>query len=95
MAEQKLTAAEIRALVAVTGGKVVRIYRSSGNILRGPKGVGASVLWKLDSKNFIADGSAAWGEMERTCRQVLTPAGRAALDAQSAHSPSLGDRDRG
>ncbi len=74
-----LTDAEIRSLLAVEGGEVVRVYRAGGNILRGPKGVSAAVLWRLDAKGLIADGNSVWGALERTCRQIVTPAGKTAL----------------
>lgn len=74
-----LTNAEINALVAVANGNVVRVYRSDRNILRGPSGVSSATLWRLDAKKLIVDGNSIWGELNRTCRQVLTEAGRAEL----------------
>lgn len=75
----KLTPAARRALTAVEAGAVVRVYRSNGNILRGPKGTGANMLWWLDHRGLIADGRDATGGLEKTCTQVLTKAGREAL----------------
>ena len=77
-----MTAAEKRALAAVDAGEVVRVYKSDRNILRGPRGVGAATLWRLEGNKLISDGGPCWGHLERTCRQVLTDAGRKALADQ-------------
>ena len=76
---ETLTAAERRALLAVASGKVVRIYRANGNVLRGPKGVGSMALWKLDHRKFITDGHSVKGVLTLQCRQIVTRAGSAAL----------------
>lgn len=79
----QLTDADIRALIHVSCGSVVRIYRRNGNVLRGPKGVGAATLWSLDKRGLMTDGRDAAGALEKQCKQVLTPAGRRALDASN------------
>jgi DNA-binding PadR family transcriptional regulator len=70
----------IAALQAVRTGCVFRVYNKSNNVLRGPKGVSSVTLWRLDRAGYITDERA-----ERTFRykQVLTPAGEAALKENS------------
>ena len=70
-----MTEAELRALRAVAAGKVTRVYHAKGNILRGPKGVSAGTLWRLDRKKLICDGPVTTGVINRTCQQVPTEAG--------------------
>lgn len=83
----ELTAAEFRALQAVADGKVTRVYRARGNILRGPSGVSGATLWRLLVKKLICDGERCTGPIERRCAQVPTAAGRAILDKKSPRSP--------
>jgi hypothetical protein len=71
-----MTEAEMRALRAVAAGKVFRVYDAKGNILRGPKGVSAATLWRLDRKHLICDDQAGSG---RSYRQVPTKDGLALL----------------
>jgi hypothetical protein len=73
------TEAEKRALEAVRDGQVTRLYHATGNVLRGPKGVGANVLWRLFRQNLFTDGPDDRGVLNRTCVQVLTGKGQAAL----------------
>lgn len=77
----KLTTAEFRALQAVDAGKVLRIYRTTGNILRGPQGMSANTLWRLDQKGLIHDGDRSWGVGATYCVQCPTAAGRLTLDS--------------
>mgnify|MGYP001057053333 FL=1 len=77
----KLTKARLRALEAVADGKVKRVYRGGGNVLLGPKGVSSTTLWHLYRAGLIRDGEMTRGAVEVRCPQVLTPAGRAALEA--------------
>jgi hypothetical protein len=76
-----LSDADIRALIHVSNGNVVRVYRRDGNVLRGPKGVSAATLWSLAKRQLIANGRETAGVLEMRCKQVLTAAGRCALDA--------------
>jgi hypothetical protein len=76
-----ITNAQKRALVAVHQGEVVRVYMADKNILRGPKGISSSTLWRLDTMKLIGDGENYWGEIERTCRQILTPKGQALYES--------------
>ena len=78
----KLTPAARRALEAVEAGKVVRVYRRDRNILRGPKGTGANILWWLDCRKLLKDGPDTAGCLEAVCTQILTQAGRDALGQQ-------------
>jgi hypothetical protein len=83
-----LTRAEVNALFAVRDGKVTRVYRANGNVMRGPKGIGAATLWRLDAKRLIADGRSNGGCYETRCPMELTSAGTAALDWAAAHQPA-------
>lgn len=74
-----LIKAEVRALRAVYDGKVERVYRRDGNVLKGPKGVGAAILWRLTEKRLIADGNQTMGGYELHCPQIVTLAGQEAL----------------
>jgi hypothetical protein len=47
MDKVRLTAAQARALQSVADGKVERVYRANGNILRGPSH--SRFYWQLDS----------------------------------------------
>lgn len=71
-----MTDAMFRAMIAVSSGNVERQYQTSGNVLRGPKGVSPSTLWKLDRLGWIEDRPSGKGT-HRT--QVLTKSGRDAL----------------
>lgn len=51
-----VTAAEKRALEAVAAGRVSRIYRGDGNVLKGPPAVASATLWRLDRKGWLQDG---------------------------------------
>lgn len=75
-----LVASDIKALKAVAAGGVTRVYKADRNVLKA-KGVSSRVLWRLDGLGLLTDGGPVWGCLERTCRQVLTDAGRAALAA--------------
>lgn len=75
------TKAQRKALLAVTDGDVVRIYRRDGNVLKGPAGVGSATLRRLDRAGWIKDepGGATGTHVEIRRRQVLTALGRDAL----------------
>lgn len=79
---EKITPAMRRALQATADGQVVRVYRANGNILRGPKGISPKVLWAASTSRWIEDGPESWGGIEKTCRQVLTAAGKVVLEGK-------------
>jgi hypothetical protein len=74
-----LTTAQRRVLKIAAEGKVTRTYRSDGNVLKGPPGENfGRTLWDLDRAGLIEDERM---KGYRTCfRQVITAAGRAALE---------------
>lgn len=77
-----MTPAVRRALGAVVLGEVERVYRANGNVLRGPKGVASTTLWRIARLGWIDDAKGSAGtHMEVKCKQVLTKAGREALAA--------------
>lgn len=51
----KLTPAQTRALEAVRAGHVYRVYGRSGNVIKGPPGIGARSLWALERLNLICE----------------------------------------
>lgn len=78
---KRLSAAEARALTAVEGGEVVRVLRARGNVLKGPRDVTSSTLWRLDKRKLIADGTHTLHSaiMETRCVQVVTNEGQKEL----------------
>jgi hypothetical protein len=80
-----LTLGEFRALRAVRAGRVIRLYRGNGNVFRA-EGVSKRALWQADKNGFIKDGPDCTGEMERRCKQILTPAGLDALMSAETRS---------
>lgn len=77
----KISIALERALRAVKAGEVVRKAGTRDSKLHGPKGVGSQALWLAKMNDFIKDGPETTGAMIRSTKQVLTDAGRAALEA--------------
>ncbi len=65
-----LTTAQRLALEAVRQGLAYRIYRSDGNVLVGPKGVGAAALRALEKLGLITDGPDRHGAFEIKKRLV-------------------------
>lgn len=73
-----MSPAEVGALKAVERGDVIRIYRESGNVLRGG-GTNGATLWRLLNANMIADGPDKQTGFSVTAKMVLTKAGQKAL----------------
>jgi hypothetical protein len=78
----EITEAVRRAFKAVADGEVVRIYRTHGSILRGPKGIGANTLWRLARNRWIEDAKEGSGGLEKVHKQALTKSGQAVLKGQ-------------
>lgn len=68
-----------RTLQAVADGRVTRIYRVDGNVLKGD-GMSSAALRELDERGLIEDGAGAG----RVYVQVLTRAGRSELAANES-----------
>jgi hypothetical protein len=84
---KKLTPALIRAMAAVRGGKVTRVYTSAGNTFRGPAGIAPGSYRRLEVMKYIEDapGQRATGVYASHFKQQLSAAGIAALEAASNH----------
>lgn len=82
----KISIALERALKAVEAGDVVRRAGRKDSKLLGPAGVGPQSLWLAKMNDFIKDGPDRRVGMNVTTKQILTDAGRAALDAARQHS---------
>jgi hypothetical protein len=74
MSDVKLTKAEWRALEAVDAGRVWRMYRPEGSVLKA-QGISSATLWRLAERGYFKDAYNSGSHAV----QVLTPAGRAAL----------------
>lgn len=85
-----LSHGEVRALAAVAAGKVERVYRPKGHVLRGER-VSSHILWHLDRRGFIADGPTTTGAgiVELRCTQALTAAGLQALAQVSPQAAKI------
>lgn len=74
----KLTEAQVRALVAVRDGLVMRRYSMDGNSFQGPSSIGAANYWRLLEAKLIED-SRGVGKYPANFKMQLTPSGEAAL----------------
>lgn len=72
---KNLTEAQWRALQAVKGGHVTRIYDRGGNVFRGPKGIGTQCYWALERLGMIKDGKSSGGAFVARCPVMLSDAG--------------------
>lgn len=76
-----LTKAERRALEAVQRGECWRLYDAKGNKMQGPKGVGATTLWRVLGRGLIEDGRGeARGVLVARIPLKLTRNGKRALE---------------
>lgn len=74
-----ITNAQLRGLEAVGAGKVRRIYRRNGNVIRGD-GISSSLLRRLEHYDWIEDGPLLGGLLETTYQMMLSHKGRNILD---------------
>lgn len=78
----KLSKAEVAALVHVAAGSVTQIFTPKGNTYQGPRGTAPRTWRKLAALKLIEDvpGQTSTGVYARHFKQRLTKAGRKALN---------------
>ena len=83
----RLSAAQRRALLAATAGKVVRKFEYRSSALTSP-GIGGKALWELVRNHLIENGPIENGG----CVMLLTLKGNRELELISREPPAADDR---
>jgi hypothetical protein len=81
---EKISPSVMRALRAVQRGEVYRESSARSSKMVGPMGIGPIQFWRLSWVKLIEDGSKS-GSMTPRYRQVLTEAGKQALETGVYH----------